>query len=73
MMHWPAPEEAEEVLLDLKNTFEEGLELLVLLEQIYLASGQEGKAGETAVQARRYAAEDFSRQLYLFRILNSLH
>jgi len=68
LLHAGEFEEAEDVLLDLKNTFEEGLELLVLLEQIYLASGQEGKAGETAVQARRYAAEDFSRQLYLAKL-----
>jgi tetratricopeptide (TPR) repeat protein len=60
--------EAAQIVLGLKNTHGGELELLVLLEQIYLAWGEDAKAEKIAREAKEYAAQDFGRQLTLARL-----
>jgi tetratricopeptide (TPR) repeat protein len=60
--------EAEQIVLTLKNSHAGELELLVLLEQIYLAWGQDAKVEKIAEEVREYAAQDFGRQLNLARL-----
>ncbi|KPJ99686.1 MAG: hypothetical protein AMJ60_04205 [Desulfobacterales bacterium SG8_35] len=68
LMHTGEYAEAEEIVLNLKKSQGGELELLVLLEQIYLAWGKEAEAGQIAAEAREYAAQDFGRQLNLARL-----
>jgi tetratricopeptide (TPR) repeat protein len=60
--------EAAQIVLDLKNGHKRELELLVLLEQIYLAWGLDAKAEKIAREAKEYAAQDFGRQLDLAKL-----
>jgi len=61
-------EEAENLMLSLKNDQEKNLEQLVLLEQIYLDEGKGAKAGKIHKDAEEYAAKDFGRQLELAKL-----
>ncbi len=65
LLHAREYAEAEQVVLALKNDHEGALELLVLLEQIYLAWGKDAKAEEISGEVKEYAAQDFGRQLNL--------
>jgi tetratricopeptide (TPR) repeat protein len=60
--------EAEQIVLGLKNSHEAEPELLVLLQQIYLAWGNDAKAADIAGEATAYAAQDFGRQLNMARL-----
>ncbi len=68
LMHVREYAEAEQIVLGLKNSHEGDLELLVLLQQIYLAWGKDAKAEKIAEEAREYAEQDFGRQLNLARL-----
>jgi tetratricopeptide (TPR) repeat protein len=57
--------DAEQIILGLKKSHEVELELLVLLEKIYLAWGKDAEAEKIAEEAGEYAAQDFGRQLKL--------
>jgi tetratricopeptide (TPR) repeat protein len=65
LLHAGEYEEAEQAVLELQNGHESKLELMVLLEQIYLAWGKYNKADQTGAEADQYAALDFGRQLHL--------
>jgi len=60
--------EAEQIALGLTNNPGAGPEIQVLLEQIYLAWGQDAKAEAIAAEAREYGAQDFARQLQLAKL-----
>jgi len=68
LLHSGEYAEAEKIVLALENTQEVELELLVLLEQIYLAWGKGSKAEKIVEEAREYAVQDFGRQLHLARL-----
>ena len=70
LLHAHEYAEAEQIVLGLKNNHEGELELLVLLEQIYLAWGKGDNAAIIAEEAGEYAAQDFGRQLNLARLYN---
>lgn len=57
--------EAEQIVLGLQDRHGENLEILVLLEQIYLAWGKNSAAENAAETARGTAAQDLGRQLTL--------
>ena len=60
--------EAEKIVLELMNSHEGKLELLVLLEQVYQAWGKGVQAEKVSEEAGEYAAQDFGRQLHLARL-----
>ena len=69
LIHLQEFAEAERIVLDLQNnSSNEALELLVMLEQIYLAWRKGAEAERVAGETKAYAAEDFGRLLELARL-----
>ena len=73
LMHLGEYAEAEKIVLGLQKSYESELELLVLLEQIYLAWGKDAKAEKIVGEAREYAAQDFGRELKLAELYRKYH
>ena len=68
LLHAGEYAEATQIILGLRNSYEGELELLVLLQQAYLAWGKNAKAEEIAEEAGEYVAQDFGRQLKLAKL-----